>query len=367
MSDNRLRYRTIRTALEQLYPKELNGHQRRHLNVLAALICGMVGSRSSQLPAVASKVPGTALRESRIKQYARWVQNPQVSQEVFFLPFAQALLAHLSSSQSLVLIMDGSEVGRHCAVLMISVLFQHRALPLAWLTVGGRSHGGQLSEAMHLQLIGQVHGLLPQGADVIFLGDGEFDGPPFQARLQAYHWEYVCRTAKNSVLEVEGERVSFLELGLQPGECRTLPQARVSEQRYGPVLAIAWWAQGYTEPLFLVSNFDLLAEACHWYAKRFSIETFFSDQKSRGFGLDKSHLSDPQRLHRLLLAACLAYLWIVYLGRVASQEPYRRLLHRTDRCDLSLFQLGLLLLDYLLAEEQPIPVSFQMAVTICVR
>jgi hypothetical protein len=37
-----------------------------------------------------------------------------------------------------------------------------------------------------------------------------------------------------------------------------------------------------------------------------SIETFFSDQKSRGFNLHKSHVSDPARLARLLIAACLA-------------------------------------------------------------
>jgi hypothetical protein len=44
------------------------------------------------------------------------------------------------------------------------------------------------------------------------------------------------------------------------------------------------------------------------------IETFFSDQKSRGFQLDKSHISQPQRLARLLIATCLAYIWMVYLG-----------------------------------------------------
>jgi hypothetical protein len=367
MSDSHLRYRTIRTALEQLFPKDLNGHQRRHLTVLAALMSGIVGSRSSQLPAIASKVPGSAQRESRIKQYARWVQNPQVCPEVFFLPFAQALLVHLSSNQSLVLVMDGSEIGRRCAVLLVSVLFHHRALPVAWLTVGGRGHGGQLTEAVHLELLGQVQALLPPGADVVFLGDGEFDGPQLQAQLNRYHWEYVCRTAKNTCLEVDGERVSFQELGLQPGECRGLPQAHFSEQRYGPVLGIAWWAKGYTEPIFLVSNLDLVAEACHWYAKRFSIETFFSDQKSRGFRLDKSHLADPQRLSRLLMAAFLAYIWIVYLGTLAQQDPWIGLLHRTDRCDLSLFQLGLSFLDYLLTEERPIPVSFQMPEPNCVR
>jgi len=47
-------------------------------------------------------------------------------------------------------------------------------------------------------------------------------------------------------------------------------------------------------------------EAWRYYQKRFRIETFFSDQQSRGFHIHKSHISDPQRLSRLLIAACLA-------------------------------------------------------------
>ncbi|MCL4301652.1 MAG: hypothetical protein KJ077_38480 [Anaerolineae bacterium] len=62
----------------------------------------------------------------------------------------------------------------------------------------------------------------------------------------------------------------------------------------------------------------------------------------------KSHLSDSDRLARLMIAACLAYIWIIYLGVVALQDGWLARLHRTDRCDLSLFQLGLRLLDLLL-------------------
>ena len=107
---------------------------------------------------------------------------------------------------------------------------------------------------------------------------------------------------------------------------------------------------------------DLAEEACHWYARRFRIETFFSDQKSRGFHLHKSHISDPERMSRLLIAACLAYIWIVYLGVIAHQEKWVAVIHRPDRCDLSLFQLGLDLLEHFLNESLPIPVSFQMPI-----
>jgi transposase len=57
---------------------------------------------------------------------------------------------------------------------------------------------------------------------------------------------------------------------------------RFTEAAYGPIMLVCCWAKGYQEPLYLVSNMTIADEACHWYTKRFRIETFFSDQKSRG-------------------------------------------------------------------------------------
>ena len=116
-----------------------------------------------------------------------------------------------------------------------------------------------------------------------------------------------------------------------------------------------------------MTNMELIQEACYWYRKRFLIETFFSDKKSRGFNLHKSHLSDPEKLARLLIASCLAYIWMVYLGAVAIQTGWNTLIHRNDRCDLSLFQLGLRLLDQLLNDGLDIPVSFKLPAPKTVR
>jgi hypothetical protein len=139
-----------------------------------------------------------------------------------------------------------------------------------------------------------------------------------------------------------------------------IPEVQFTQQAYGPVLAVAWWAPAYDAPIYLVTNLEWAEEACYWYRKRFRIETFFSDQKTRGFHLNKSHLADPQRLARLMLAACLAYLWIIFLGVVAKRDGWVGIIHRSDRCDLSLFQLGLILLDHFLNEGSPLPVAFQV-------
>lgn len=123
---------------------------------------------------------------------------------------------------------------------------------------------------------------------------------------------------------------------------------------------IAWWDRKHKNPIFLVTDLELVNEACTLYQRRIRIETFFSDQKSRGFRLHKSHISDPQRLATLLIAACLAYIWIIYLGVQAHAQGWRTVIHRSDRCDLSLFQLGFDLLDHFQNEGLSIDVDFRL-------
>ena len=58
----------------------------------------------------------------------------------------------------------------------------------------------------------------------------------------------------------------------------------------------------------------------------------------------------------------LAYLWIIYLGALCAQDGWIRMIHRGGRCDLSLFQLGLRLLEHSLNEDRAIPVVFYVSV-----
>jgi hypothetical protein len=361
MSDNLRRYRAIRDALTQGYPGQPTGTVARHLTTLAAMISGIVGSKSTQLPHIATKVPDGTQAESRVKRFARWVRNDKITAEGYFVPYAQMLLAQLAI-QTLVLIMDGSVVGRGCVALMIHVVYKGRALPLAWLVRPGKK--GHFPEDWHIALVEQVQELLPAGAEVVLLGDGEFDGTDLQRTLEEAGWSYVCRTGCNLTASWEGETFRLDTLGAcsKPGTLIELKEVRFTADAYGPIMLVCCWAKGYQEPLYLVSNMASADEACHLYSKRFRIETFFSDQKSRGFHLHKSHLSEPQRLSRLLMAACLAYIWIVYLGALCVQDGWVNMIHRGDRCDLSLFQLGLRLLDYLLNEGFTIPVAFYISI-----
>jgi len=361
MSDNLRRYRAIRDALTQWYPGQPTGTVARHLTTLAALISGIVGSKSTQLPSVATKIPDGTKPESRVKRLTRWLDNERILEEMYFLPYADVLLRHLAL-QTVVLVMDGSGVGRGCTALMLHVVYKGRALPLAWRV--RQAPKGHFPEDLHIAVVALMREMIPAGAKVVFLGDGEFDGTALQATLNEAGWFYACRTAMSTVATWEGETFRLDTLGAcsKPGTLIAFKEVQFTRDAYGPVMVLSCWAKGYQEPLYLVSNMATAEEACRFYGKRFRIETFFSDQKSRGFHIHKSHISDVQRLSRLLIAACLAYIWIVYLGSVCEKEQWRPIIHRRKRCDLSLFQLGLRLLEHLLNEEMSIPVQFHITI-----
>jgi hypothetical protein len=357
MSDNLKRYVAIKRALTQLYPRTPTGHVLQSLNVLAMFINGIVASKSTHTRQVAKKTPTGAKVTSREKQCSRWYQNGAVTYERYMLPYVELLLQGMAQ-QTLVLVIDGSEAGRNCLTLMVSAIYQKRTIPLLWVVAQGRK--GHFAAQMHVDLLTQLRDILPPEVSVVLLGDGEFDSVELQTFLAAAGWDYVCRTAKNTQVFCDGVWQGLDEIEVWRGQRLPLYDVQFTRQAYGPVLVIIWWDKKHAEPIYLVTNLDLVAEACHWYGRRMQIETFFSDQKSRGFHLHKSHISQPQRLARVLIAACLAYIWMIYLGALCQQEGWTKIIHRTNRCDLSLFQLGLDLLEHFLNEDMPIRVDFRL-------
>jgi len=243
---------------------------------------------------------------------------------------------------------------------MVSVIYKNRALPIVWLVAKGKK--GHFPEDIHIELVKRAAVMIPKGTDVVSVGDGEFDGITLLEMISDLGWKYVCRTGINIVYYVEDEKykIGNMSGGMKPGECREVRNALFTGDKYGPIMIICQQGSGCKEPIYLVTDMNSVSKACLYYKKRFKIETFFSDQKSRGFNLHKSHISDPERLSKLMIATCQAYIWIIYLGVIAITRGWDKIIHRTDRCDLSLFKLGKYCLDYILNENLKIPVAFKI-------
>jgi hypothetical protein len=76
--------------------------------------------------------------------------------------------------------------------------------------------------------------------------------------------------------------------------------------------------QGHPEPWFIAMSDVPTTHKTFDYGLRWGIEAMFSDFKSRGFGLENSHLQRVDRMNRLMLVMTLARYWAVSTGMWAA-------------------------------------------------
>jgi len=126
---------------------------------LAMLISGIVLSRNAHLSAMRSEIPSAPKEKSIEMRMRRWVKD-DLDEQAVDLPCVRQILEALSHV-ALVLVLDGSQAGRGCLVLMVGVLYQKRALPMAWLGYPGKK--GHASAERHIQALEKVLPLLPSG------------------------------------------------------------------------------------------------------------------------------------------------------------------------------------------------------------
>ena len=116
----------------------------------------------------------------------------------------------------------------------------------------------------------RICALIPPGTQVVFLGDGEFDGTALQKTLTDAGWSSVCRTAVSTVATWEGDtfRLDVVGACSKPGRLIALQEVSVTREAYGPVMVRCCWAKGYQEPLYLVSNMAIAEVGCLKVASR---------------------------------------------------------------------------------------------------
>lgn len=343
MSDSQRVYHKVVKPLK----KALRNQPKSRVVVLAMMIAALVRGSNARMSKMAAKTPSKAKFQSTFKRFQRWVDNDRVEVQSFYMPFSQSILTALSR-KTLYLAMDATSVGRRCQALVMGVIYKKRLLPLSWLVYEGVK--GHAKAEVHVQALQRLQAMIPETSNVVLVADAEYDNVEVLNWLETNtNWGYAIRTAKNVRIQyTSGENLydEKLEnaLAVEKDELVSMDGVQFTGQSYGPVMVVGTWDSKYEEPIYLVSNLDCALLAEKSYLRRFTIETLFSDQKGRGFGIDKSHISKPERLERLLLAVCLAYIWMIYFGILVLKERKWDLIDHT-RQDKSLFRLGMDWLD----------------------
>jgi hypothetical protein len=323
--------------------RELRPDQRiTQTRNFAWLIVGIFQSRSVYLSRIAGKIPGSAKLLSTVRRMSRLLDNAAIRVREWYAPIAiewlEAQFRHLGEIR---LIVDGTKIGFGHQLLIVSVAYRKRAIPIAWTWV--KHVKGHSPASKQLALLAYVRSLIPAGAAVFLVGDSEFGSVAVLRRLDGWHWFYVLRQKADTCLWFNAQDgwVAFGSTLQKPGQSIWLGSGYLTAKEIYPVNLLIHWKIGERHPWCLATNLPDLRMALQFYKRRMWIEEMFGDMKKHGFDLEQTMLRHFQRLSRLTLAVAILYVWLLSVGTRTIRSGLRNLVDRSERRDLSIFQIGL--------------------------
>jgi len=365
-------YDSIRAALQQHLPSVIDSQ----IASLGLAIVGAVESMSSQMAKIARAMPLDTTELAKEQRLRRLLDNERLTQTDHYQPIVQQAL-HGLKGQRVQLLIDRVLLRDQHNILVVSVGFRRRSIPLVWRAL---EHRGSSSLTDQQELLQTAVKLLPAGVRISVHGDSEFrsrelfdwlrtKGYDAMLGIRGQMWVYATADPR-----AEGQPLAARVEALPPQTAtgrkrkhRTSPVTYLAqvyvgqEQRTGPVNLLAWWERDDDGKVVLhavMTNLPPTARTKAYGKRRMWIETVFRDWQSGGFQLDQCGVPDTERLTRLLLVLAIGYVWLVSLGRWLVKRGYRR---RIDdggprTWHFSLFQLGVGWIERLNSFSQPPPV-----------
>jgi len=358
MSSSHQLYSRISTKLQILHPTL---HLKR-LVVWTWVVVGLIQGQSVHLSEIANHIPDDTQAVARLARIRRFLVSKWIVSRTLYQPLIEEVL-QAWAGREVTIMLDGCFIrNKTLQILRVSLSHCYRALPLAWEVV---TEKGNVELAVCKTMLEHVAKLLKRTRRVTFLADRGFRSREWARVCRELDWDYIIRIANNTLVTFPGGvQRAVDQLGVKKGERRYLPNVQITlEADWTCNLAITWTratSKCPAELCVLMTNLRPSGWVLRQYLKRMHIEESFRDDKSGGFDLHSSHLSDPKRLDTLLLALAVAVLWVYELGEQVLREERRSEVDPAYKRQLSVFQLGWRLLRRLISCVNPPPCTLHL-------
>jgi Transposase DDE domain len=302
--------RRVAAGIGDELKKRLPEQRKTQREKLALLVATMLEARTANLVEVATVLPlETERTDMRYQSISRFLSNELVDCEAIMAPFARDVMERMAGlGDTVVLILDQTKASDRHQILMLSVRFGERALPVAWRVA---ETAGAIGFAPQRTLLDQVTAWLPAGTAVMLMADRFYGTPDLIGWCQSRGWSYRIRLKDNLLVHADGAT-------LTTGDCAASkqfywPDIRLTGRRVPTNIGIIR-DPGHAEPWIIAMSERPTYLATLEYSSRWGIEPMFSDFKSRGFGLQQTQIRFPDRLSRLILVMALALYSAVSTG-----------------------------------------------------
>lgn len=232
----------------------------------------------------------------------------------------------------------------HTTLAMYMVTRHGRATPLLWKTVKKSELAEQRTRLEHA-MVERAHQILPEHVRITLLADRGFGDQKLYDLLQALGWDFIIRFRECITVEtIDGATRPASEIVPRGGRALMVHSVRVTRDRCDVPAIVVVRGKKMREAWCLATTLTKreAREVVDLYAKRFTIEETFRDQKDLhfGMGLAATHIGRTDRRDRILMIAALAQALLTMLGAAAEGAGFSTKTNTDSRRQLSLFNQG---------------------------
>lgn len=320
--------------LQRLLLQNLNWNKAR-IACLAQILQALICARTVNLTQISTFFQSDAKQDSSYRRIRRFFSEFSFDITTI-IPF---ILTLFNLKGQLILILDRTNWKwgkRDINILLLSVAYRGIGIPLFWSV---SSSAGSSSTAERISILKKILQQIGPKRIHAFLADREFIGDEWFRFLKKAKIPFVIRIKKNTMAEgIRSYPIPILELWKNQGRSKSISNAPVLI--WGHLLYVSIvQAKGAKEPMIVVSN-KTFRNAIDLYLRRWEIETLFGCLKSRGFRMEDTHMTKPEKIEKLLFVLAIAFCWSYKIGVVKDAEkPIPKKAH--GRKSKSLFRLGL--------------------------
>ena len=316
--------KALRAALGEYLP----WHGAR-LNFLAQFLLALFQVRSVNLAEIATAFTSKAQTASHYKRLQRFFR----SFEIDFDTLARLLVQLFGMGEGLwYLTLDRTnwKLGKtEINFLVLGIAHRGMALPVMWTVL---DKAGNANTDERIALMQRFLDRFGQGRIKALLADREFVGEDWFRWLQAHQIPFHIRLKENTLVPNAWNHPILAKVMFRPlaaGQFRHLEGRRPI---WGCFVHLSALRLENGELLIVASSDAPQTEAFTAYRRRWGIETLFGALKSRGFDLEATHLTHPNRLEKLFALLALAFAWSWRTGeQLDRQKPIKVKKHSNAR------------------------------------
>lgn len=335
----------VAETIEKIFEDDL--HARRVLS-LANCVVGTLDAAVLSIHAIGRGYAHATNKNEKhgVKQTDRMIGNTGIDVWLLFHPWAKFVVG---DRQEIVVALDWTEFDAddHATLAGYLITSHGRATPLIWMTVRKSTLEGKRNDHEY-RLIERLHECLATDVKITMLADRGFGDQKLYRFLETLGWDYIIRFRGGIKVESsDGERKPAAEWVPANGRATMIRNARVTRTRAEVPAVVVVHARKMKEAWCLATTLSerKATEVVKLYARRFTIEETFRDQKNLrfGLGLSATHIGTPDRRDRLLLLAAIAQALLTLLGAAGEQCGLDRLMktNTSKKRTMSLFNQGI--------------------------